>query len=477
MRVLHIGYGFTPWRGGGLIEYAEDLMEEQVKHGYDVFYFCSGRHYPLMKKTMIRKWLRAGYTIFEVINPPIYHGGDIGTIFDLECEVIEQIFASVLEQVKPDIIHIQELAGLPASLIDIIAEKNIPMVMTLHDYFLLCPTLKLFDFQFENCRDLDPAEKCIRCIGDVKNNKIKLWRNTILYELKRCSLVFSLIRKVYRVVRRFKQICKITNKVTMKSFTAQDLPSLTKFFKERRKINIERLKKIDLLIAQSKAVERIYRFFLGSSNIVTIHSTVKHLEKIQPKRISINKVINFGTLNGFASVPKGAFLLLEALKILKNRGLIPHFQLHVFGGILPQVKDQVLQFPNVAYYGGYSIRDLDKILNLIDVGIIPSVWEEAYGYVGVEFLAKGIPVIGNNIGGIVDYTIDSVTGWVNKSCSPEELAEIIQKIIQNPREVENLNHSILEGRNKIIKSMYNHFIELENVYKEVIQNKKYDKIR
>jgi len=31
MRVLHIGLGFSPWRGGGLIEYAEDLMEKQMQ--------------------------------------------------------------------------------------------------------------------------------------------------------------------------------------------------------------------------------------------------------------------------------------------------------------------------------------------------------------------------------------------------------------------------------------------------------------
>lgn len=27
MKIFHIGWGFRPWRGGGLIEYTEDLME------------------------------------------------------------------------------------------------------------------------------------------------------------------------------------------------------------------------------------------------------------------------------------------------------------------------------------------------------------------------------------------------------------------------------------------------------------------
>jgi len=54
--------------------------------------------------------------------------------------------------------------------------------------------------------------------------------------------------------------------------------------------------------------------------------------------------------------------------------------------------------------------ELDHILDEVDVGIMPSVREEAYGYAGMEFLAKGIPVISNAIGGLVDYTREGETG-------------------------------------------------------------------
>ena len=51
----------------------------------------------------------------------------------------------------------------------------------------------------------------------------------------------------------------------------------------------------------------------------------------------------------------------------------------------------------------FAPAELDAILDEVDVGLMPSVWEEAYGYAGVEFLAKGIPVIANAIGGMPDY--------------------------------------------------------------------------
>lgn len=40
-----------------------------------------------------------------------------------------------------------------------------------------------------------------------------------------------------------------------------------------------------------------------------------------------------------------------------------------------------------------------------------------YGYAGVKFLAKGIPVIANALGEMPEYTRPRVTGWLNRSCS------------------------------------------------------------
>jgi glycosyltransferase involved in cell wall biosynthesis len=75
----------------------------------------------------------------------------------------------------------------------------------------------------------------------------------------------------------------------------------------------------------------------------------------------------------------------------------------------------------------------------VHVGIVPSLCEEVYGYVGIEFLANGIPVIGNRRGGIPDYVISGKTGWVNESCTAEELADIMAAVIEDPRSVLPLN--------------------------------------
>ncbi len=74
-------------------------------------------------------------------------------------------------------------------------------------------------------------------------------------------------------------------------------------YQRRRDTNIVRLKKIDLLISVSHRMEEIYRSY-GINNLITLHSTVKHLELIKPKIIDINRLIKFAALSSCGIISK-----------------------------------------------------------------------------------------------------------------------------------------------------------------------------
>lgn len=471
MKVLHIGWGFSPLLGRGIIEYTEELINIQCENGYEVYYFCSGRQYPFFKKPKLIKWRRDKFTIYEIINSPIIHGGDKGS-FDPNLDISENwsevFFKKALKEIKPDIIHIQALAALPSSLIEIIKKENIPVIMTLQDYFLLCPTVRLFDYTENICTIKNVGETCIKCCQTPPDRK-DFVKKTIIYELKKFHL-YKITKFLYSFIKKFKGKEK-KDSLLKKINIEKSNKNLANEFQKRRDINIERLNKIDLLIAQSYKVEEVYRKMLNRKNgIFTLHLTLDHFNLIKPKFIeNINFPINFAVLNGCASVIKGSKLMLETIKILNKKGVNKFFKLHIFGEISEEIKDEILSFNNVLYHGPYDVSELDKILNEIDVGIIPSVWEEAYGYVGIEFLAKGIPVIGNNKGGIIDYVKDDLTGIVNKSSSAEELASIMETIIKNPNIIKTLNEKILKNKNQIIKNIKEHFYELDKIYKGLLR--------
>jgi glycosyltransferase involved in cell wall biosynthesis len=480
MKVLHIGWGFRPWREGGLIEYAEDLMNIQVDQGYEVAYFFSGRHYLFSRKPWLKQWLKNKIKMYEIINSPIYYAGEKGTKnseIELNEEYSEKFFIEVLFKFNPDIIHIQELAGLPSSLIEIAVQKSIPMIMTLHDYYLLCPTLKLFDYNYSICLNSEIGDKCLICCAQAPRNLNHLLLRTLGFETKDKWILETILSTIVKLNKTRKYLLHNFLRKTVIQNNHYGVDQIDKKaaeeFQSRRIVNIERLNKVDLLVSQSFKVAEIYKI-LGCQEhkLITIHSTVKHIDNIKPKNIeSITEPINFVTMNGCASIQKGADLIVGALRKLKAIGLTNNFRLFVMGGMLERTKDELLQFDNIVFKGHYAVTDIDSLLEEMHVGIVPSVWEEVYGYVGIEFLAKGIPVIGNNVGGITDYTIDNFTGWVNKANTAQGLAEIMANIIENPNQIVDLNKNIFSNYRQIIKPMTLHFKEIEQTYKDLIQPK------
>src|SRR4051794_20152411 len=97
-------------------------MDAQVGRGHDVSYFFCGRNYPLLPPR-VRRWRRRGTTMYELLSSPVPVGtADRGTRepeHELEDATVERLFRDVLARARPDVVHVQELAGLPSSLLGI----------------------------------------------------------------------------------------------------------------------------------------------------------------------------------------------------------------------------------------------------------------------------------------------------------------------------------------------------------------------
>jgi glycosyltransferase involved in cell wall biosynthesis len=247
-------------------------------------------------------------------------------------------------------------------------------------------------------------------------------------------------------------------------------PPTAAAFQRRRDVNVDRLNRVDRVIAMSHRVQEIYsQLGVDPSRLRTVHLTLAHIERLRPRRPRAEGRLTFATLAGFESVAKGARLLLETMTLLSDQAAAGRFRLLVFGHVHGQFVEEARRVPGLEVRGPYAPGDLDTILDEVDVGIMSSIWEEAYGYAGVEFLAKGIPVIANAIGGMTDYTRDGETGWLNRSCSAAELARIMAGVIERPETVAELNAKLLADRDSIVKPLARHAEEMDAVYREAIE--------
>jgi glycosyltransferase involved in cell wall biosynthesis len=466
MRILHIGSGFRPMRLGGLVAYAEDLTDEQARRGDEVAYFFSGRQFPFGRGPRLKTWRRDRVAMFEIVNSPLF---DHGRQPDLELAEprVERIFEGVLRRTNPDVVHVQELAGLPTSVLDI-ATRTAPVVMTLHDYFPLCANFKLIDSEQRVCLRRAVGEDCLATVTADPRPPGVIFDATVRFELRRPALVkrFESPRVTALIDRLASSLSRNGARHAYGRNRARLQPAA---FQRRRDVNVERLNALDRLVAVSSRVGEIYaQLGVDAERIVTTQLPLAHIERLRPRLANGRAPVTFATLGGAESVPKGSRLLLDAARALAADVDPARYRLLVFGFVDQGVADALAGTPGVELRGSFAPSDLDDMLDEVDVGIIPSIWEEAYGLVGAEFLAKGIPVIANAIGGIVDYAREGETAWLNRSCSAEELSSIMGRVIEQPTLVSDLNEMIRVGRESIVMPLSRHAAEMDELYRDVI---------
>jgi len=86
---------------------------------------------------------------------------------------------------------------------------------------------------------------------------------------------------------------------------------------------------------------------------------------------------------------------------------------------------------NVSFTGFIPHEEVPALLQSIDIFVMPSCFE-AFGVAAVEAEAMEVPVVATRVGGIPEAVSDGVTGILVEPRNPEQLAEAIVKLIEDP---------------------------------------------
>ena len=461
MRLLHVGAGFRPWRRGGLVAYVEDLVAAQARAGHAVSYVFAGRQYPVRRRTRLRRWERAGVTMLEVVDSPLY---DHGRQPDLELDEprTEALLRGVLDEVRPDVVHVHELAGLPSSVLELPRERGIPVLFTLQDYFALCPVFKLVDARGRSCLGEHTGADCARAAQLEVRPPGLLVDGTVRNALTQLPGAERMPRTIHRV-------SLAAGRRMERDEPRESDAGRTAAYARRRAVNTERLGRVDMLIAMSHRVEELYRHLgVDGDRLRTVHLTLSHIERLRPRVASPGSPVTFVTLGGLESSAKGAEVLLDAVRIAGAAAGPGALRVLALGHAEERFAREAARVPEIELRGPYTADRLGAVLDEGDVGLLTSIWEEAYAYAGVEMLAKGLPVVANAIGGMTDYTRPGETGWLNRSCTARELADIMLDIVAHPEQIVELNARLRAQRDTIVKPMAEHLREMDALYAELV---------
>ncbi len=139
---------------------------------------------------------------------------------------------------------------------------------------------------------------------------------------------------------------------------------------------------------------------------------------------------------------KGQGYLLEAAAIVRRQIEDVHVVVVGEGPCESQYREQAtrLGLADGAIFTGYR-RDVLELMRAFDILVMPTVDYEALGYVLLEAMSVGVPVIGTRVGGIPEIVHHGLTGLLVPPHDVPELAGALLRLLSDPVERRRLGQA------------------------------------
>ncbi|MBN1871173.1 MAG: glycosyltransferase [Candidatus Omnitrophica bacterium] len=455
-KVLYIGYDVPATTKGGALVYQRSIAHAMSLWGWDVSCFFGVQNFNILNRADLRTTYENGIKVIYLRCP---YGPRFDNNLKMQCsnKTIEGLTRYVLSKEKPDIVHIHELQMHPVSIIDIITEMKIPVVKTIHNYYDICPQRDMMYNDVELCSGVSDVMKCSRCAECMPLYTFRAAKK-LAYEL--------LPRKVYAVfadlakkIDSLKRGCKKTSESYkgIGHMSPDDVSYRKQFF-------VDRLNRLDAVYCSSPRVKEIFvENGVAAERVVVIPISAKTLDDIIPKDMRDDRYpVIFGYFGG-SFISRGYHVLLDAFsRVDQNKAKL------IIRCTTDTKAFKKIEGINVQYKFPYSVNEINDVFREIDVGIVPSIWEEIFGIVGIEFLKARIPVIGSDIGGIPTWLKDGENGFLVKPNNVDELVEKMNMFIENPRLISEQQKKIkpwitIKEHVAHLSALYNEFLSLSRI--------------
>jgi glycosyltransferase involved in cell wall biosynthesis len=377
MRILQVNKYYYP-RGGAEQHFLDlkDLLEE---HGHTVAVFSMDHPHNLptpYQKYFVSNLDTDNFGQLSWVNK-IKGAGRI--IYSREAK---KKIKSLLQNEKVDIAHLHNIYHhLSPSILPELKKRQIPIVMTIHDYKLLVPNYTFFHH------------------GQIHEEDGRGWYATC-----------------------------IKNRCVKDSLPASALFTLEMIIHHKWKKYYE--KYVDLLIAPSQFIRDLFiRFGWPGEKIVFLpHFLPPQLQTAgKPAKAPVQpRFAFFGRL----SAEKGARRLVEYW--IKNRISYP-LDIYGRGPQEKEIADMVRERANgLITMKGFVPRDELYLGFAKDytAAIVPSLFYEIFGLVALEAMSQGLPVVASRSGSLIELIENSQAGilydWQGEGASLEAALEAVQ---------------------------------------------------
>lgn len=314
-------------------------------------------------------------------------------------------------------VHIHHLKDQYFDIIDVIKEKHLKSIITLHDFYAVCPLInKLFENR-KYCGNGD-SSKCQVCLKRTIGNSenfVECWR------------------------KEWKRLLTTVDHIIVPSENAK-----TEIHKTFPELNI-------------KAIEHGI-------------DIKKEVSKLTIKGIKTFDIAFVGAIG----IHKGAIILEDLVKAVKGTNI----RVHLFG--ISSSDFLKSKQPNFIDHGKYKRKNLPDLLKNNGIKLICSfsIWPETYSYTLTENIACGIPVLALDIGAVSERVRKYNLGWlIPFNSKVDTIIKKLNEIFKNKTGYDRVIKAINKYEIKTTKEMANEYITMYDELTDKVSDYDIEKIK
>lgn len=191
------------------------------------------------------------------------------------------------------------------------------------------------------------------------------------------------------------------------------------------------------VILLAEALSRDIAKYVRKEDVYVCPNGIPNLHIEEPKARRNNDIPHLLFLSNLL-ISKGVFVLLDALKILKERGYA--FVCWFVGGETAEIN--AIQFAEevekrdlndrITYAGRKVGEEKDLFFRQSDIFVFPTYYyNECFPLVLLEAMQYKLPVVSTDEGGIPDIVKDGETGLICEKRNPDSLADCIARLLED----------------------------------------------
>ncbi len=340
-----------------------------------------------------------------------------------------QHFERLFDEDRPDVFHLIGGYLITSNALETARRMGIPTVVTLTDFWFLCPRLSLLRSNGEiSTLPIDPS-RCARCLGE---------------ESRRYRLPGRLFPKVMDLYWRGRR-----GKVRQ--------------MEERIRCLLETLNQVDAIISPSRFLRDVHIEAGVDANRILFSRQGRQLTtNLEPKQ-EFDGVLRIG-YSGQISEHKGIHILIQAVRKLAGAPLRLQIygDMEMFPDYTRQLKKLAAGDTRIEFMGTYRREELGHVFAGLDVVVVPSMWFENSPNVILEAFGYKTPVVGSRFGGIIELVDHDESGLLFERGDAQSLAMQLQRLLDEPELLEHLREGIPP-----VRSVSEEIDELEEIYRRV----------